>query len=359
MNETDLEAESWPLRRLLTEVMGSGPKSAEDMSYGQARGAMDRILDREPDPTTLGAFLLAARWKTNTPEELAGFLDSIRDRVEVAEPDVGASTRLVDCGANYDGKRETALLGVAAGAVSAAAGVPVVAHSADRVPAKGADAYKHVLDALGVETDLAPAASARMVEETGFGFYYRPRFAPGVEGILDRREAMGVRTPINTVETLANPADASVHLGSFYHLSYGKRIVDTLAASRSVDVDRALMIQGLEGYDDVRPGHTTVAEWRDGDFDDWAIETAELGMDLEREDLGVDDVAAASAAVTEAVLSGEREDGFTDAVALNAALRVYAGDGADTIESGLELARDAIADGSARAVLADLREFEP
>ena len=359
MNETTMDRREWPLRRLLTEVMGSGPKSAADMSYEQARGAMGQILDDEADPTTLGAFLLAARWKTNTPEELAGFLDELRSRRTVTEPDLDASADLVDCGANYDGKRETALLGIAAGAVSAAAGVPVVVHSADRVPAKRGDAYKHVLDALGVATDVDPDASARMVEETGFGFYFQPRFLPAVAAVLDRREAMGVRTPINTVETLADPADASVHLGSFYHLSYGKRLVDTVAASRSLALDRVVLVQGQEGYDDVRPGHTTVAEWREGDFDDWTIETAEYGMAVERDDLAVEDVAGDSAGITERVLSGEGEDGFADAIALNAALRIYAGGGADSIEAGLEQASDALADGSARAVLTDLRAFEP
>lgn len=348
-------ADAWPLRRLLTEVMGSGPKTAADMSYEQARGAMARILDDEPNPTTLGAFLLAARWKTNTPEELAGVLDAIRARTTVAEPSVDP----VDCGANYDGKRKTALLGVAAGAVTAAVGVPVVVHSADRVPAKEADSYRHVLDALDVETDLSPDESARMVEETRFGYYSQPHFAPDLHAILDRREAIGVRTPINTVETLVNPANASTHLGSFFHLPFGKRVIDTIAASRTLHVDRVLMLQGLEGYDDIRPGNSTVAEWRDDEYSDWTIETAEYEMDVERADLAVDDVATDSAAITEAVLASEREDAFADAVALNAALRIYAGDAAESIEAGLELAKDALADGRAAEVLAALREFEP
>lgn len=348
-------APEWPLRRLLTDVMGSGPKSAEDMDYEQARGAMAQILDGASDRTTVGAFLLASRWKENTPEELAGFLDEIRERATLAEPSVDP----VDCGANYDGKAETALLGVAAGAVAAAADVPVVVHAAERVPATAADAYTHVLDALGVETDLDPAQSARMVEETGIGFYFQPRVAPEVHAILDRREAMGVRTPINTVETLVNPANASTHLGSFYHLPYAKRIVETLQESRTQTVDRVVVLQGLEGYDDVRPGHTTIAEWRNGAFDDWAIETADFGMALEREDLAVDDVAADSATITESVLADDREDGFADAVALNGALRIYAGGAAGTIEAALELARGLLLDGSARSVLDDLREFQP
>ncbi|MFB6128254.1 MAG: anthranilate phosphoribosyltransferase, partial [Halorhabdus sp.] len=66
----------------MTEVVGSGTKSAEDMTREQAAEAMERILDREPDPTTLGAFWLANRWKHNTSEELAAYVDAMADRVE-------------------------------------------------------------------------------------------------------------------------------------------------------------------------------------------------------------------------------------------------------------------------------------
>lgn len=40
----------WPLRRLFTEVVGSGPKSAEDMTRAQAREAMARLLAGDADP---------------------------------------------------------------------------------------------------------------------------------------------------------------------------------------------------------------------------------------------------------------------------------------------------------------------
>src|SRR6056297_4174780 len=104
----------WPLGRLMTEVVGSGHKSAEDMNRDQAREAFTRILSGEPAETTLGAFWLANRWKRNTPTELAAFTDVMRERsVETATPDCDP----VDCGANYDGKHTSALLGVAAGLV--------------------------------------------------------------------------------------------------------------------------------------------------------------------------------------------------------------------------------------------------
>jgi anthranilate phosphoribosyltransferase len=124
----------------------------------------------------------------------------------------------------------------------------------------------------------------------------------------------------------------------------------------SQDVPRVIMFQGLEGYDDIRPGTTVVAEY-DGDFSDYEIATAEYGMDFERADLAVDDVAADSATITEEVLTGERRDHFADAVALNAAVRIYAGGDADAIGDALGLAQSAIAEGGAQDRLARLREF--
>jgi anthranilate phosphoribosyltransferase len=345
----------WPLKRLMTEVCGSGPKSAEDMTREQATEAFERILAGEPDDTTLGAFWLANRWKRNNGEELGAYVDVMREEsVRVAEPDADP----VDCGANYDGKGRTALLGVAAGVVAAAAGTPVVVHSGDRVPTQKQDAYRHVLDALDVRTDLSPDESADMVDDVGFGFYYQPKFNPVVDALWERRDQMGVRTFVNTVETLGNPANADVHLGSFYHLAFAKKIVETVQESERAGFSRVLMFQGMEGYDDVRPGSTTVAEWSEGtELEDFTIETPEYGMDFESDDLAVDDVGADSATLTTEVLAGERTDQFADAVALNAALRIYAREDADSIREGLDLARDAIADGSAEDVLADLQAF--
>ena len=355
MQEMTPPTGDWPLKRLMTDVVGSGHKSADDMSRAQAREAMGRILAGTPDQTTLGAFWLANRWKRNTPTELAGFLDVIAEESLVR----GVPERdPVDCGANYDGKGRTAILGVAAGCVAAGAGTPVVVHSGDRVPTQKQDAYKHVLDELGVRTELSPTESAAMVDATGFGFYYQPRFNPGLDAIEGRRDQMGVRTFLNTIETICNPAGASTHLGSFYHLPYAKRIVDTFHESHQEGPERVLMFQGMEGYDDIRPGNTKVGEWQAGSgFDDFDIRTGEFGMDLEEADLAVEAVASESATITEAVLAGEREGAFADAIALNGALRIYARDDASDLDEGLEMARDAIAEGSATAVLEELRAF--
>jgi len=349
----------WPLKRLMTEVCGSGHKSADDLTRKQAAEAFERIIAGKPDPTTLGAFWLSNRWKRNTPTELAAYTDVMCEHVDYAAPDCDP----VDCGANYDGKGKSAILGVGAGVVAAAAGTPVVTHSGDRVPTQKQDAYKHVLDELGIATELSPRDSAAMVDETGFGFYYQPAFNPVVDELFDRRDQMGVRTFVNTIETIANPAKASVHLGSFYHLAFAKKVVDTFVESEHHDMERVIMFQGMEGYDDIRPGFTKVAEWDadggDGEpnFNDYGIETANYGMDFEGEDLNVDDIAADSASITREVVAGDRDDQFADAIALNAALRIYAREDVDSLDDGLAAAREAINDGSAAAVLEELQAY--
>jgi anthranilate phosphoribosyltransferase len=59
------------------------------------------------------------------------------------------------------------------------------------------------------------------------------------------------------------------------------------------------------------------------------------------------------------VLRGEREGAFADAIALNAAVRIYAGGGAETIEGGLDRAREVIGNGEAAARLEALKGFTP
>ncbi|MFH5798012.1 anthranilate phosphoribosyltransferase [Haladaptatus sp. CMAA 1911] len=329
--------------------VGSGPKSADDMDYEQAKFAFGEILSGDVSSVALGGFWVANRWKRNTPEELAGFVDAMVEKTVSAAPDCDP----VDCGANYDGKSRTALLGVASGLVAAAAGTPVAVHSGDRVPMSDGCAYRHVLDELGVDTDLDPETSADMTDEVGFGFYDQARFNPAVAALEDDRRALGVRTFVNTVETLANPAEASVHLGSFFHTTFGERVINTLSESRTQEIDRILMFQGLEGYDDVRPGHTTYVEW-----DGAEIETDRHEMAFDGDALDVDDVPGDSARITEEVLSGEGDGDLADAVAFNAALRLYARGDVQSIDDGVERARDVLADGSAEDRLVALRQFD-
>ncbi|MFB6265259.1 MAG: CbiX/SirB N-terminal domain-containing protein [Bradymonadaceae bacterium] len=355
------EEEGWPLRRLMSEVVGSGPKSSSDMTREQALEAMERLLDRRAKPETSAGFLLANRWKANTPEELGAFLDVQEDRRVGPDEPAAADGPVVDCGASYDGKRSTLLLGVAAGLTSAELGAPVAVHSAGPVPTKEAVNYRDVLAELGVRLPGSVADSDAMLETHGFGFYDRRQFLPAVADLIEHRRRLGVRTFLNTIETLANPARAAIHLGSFYHLTFATRMIDASGASKTSRFERIVMFQGLEGYDDVRPGSSQVVERDDSageEVEDFEIETDDLGMSFEREDLGADDLAAASARATEEVLRGDRRDEAWEAVCLNAAVRAYAAGRVESVPEGVERAKESIEEGGPGERLACLRSGE-
>ncbi len=96
---------------------------------------------------------------------------------------------------------------------------------------------------VGVDTDLAPRASAAMVDEVGFGFYLQSRGEPRRRRAVARPADPRVRSFVNTVETLANLADADAHLASFFHLSFARRLVDALRKSEQA-IDRVVGFQG-------------------------------------------------------------------------------------------------------------------
>jgi anthranilate phosphoribosyltransferase len=77
---------------------------------------------------------------------------------------------------------------------------------------------------LGIEPDLPLATVERQIEELGIGFLYAPRFAPEWHALLPIRQQFGLRTALNTVEKLLNPANAALCVSGFFHMNYMKNI---------------------------------------------------------------------------------------------------------------------------------------
>ena len=62
----------------------------ESLTRDQARVFMAAVLDGEVTPAQLGGVLLAIRVRTETTDELAGFVESMRARVLVVDAPEGA-----------------------------------------------------------------------------------------------------------------------------------------------------------------------------------------------------------------------------------------------------------------------------
>src|SRR3546814_9600440 len=63
-------------------ILGKGKRGARDLTREEAREAMGMLLDGKVEDAQLGAFLMLLRHKEESPDELAGFTQAVRERVQ-------------------------------------------------------------------------------------------------------------------------------------------------------------------------------------------------------------------------------------------------------------------------------------
>src|SRR5690348_9918439 len=83
------------------KLIGTGPRGSRALRFDEARHAMAALVAGEVSDVQAGAFLMAMRWKGETPEELAGMAQALRDAAQPLE--AGTDLPLVCCGSAYDG----------------------------------------------------------------------------------------------------------------------------------------------------------------------------------------------------------------------------------------------------------------
>src|SRR5438552_8647664 len=339
--------------RALVAAVGQGPTNGRYLTREEARFALNAIMDGEATPAQAGALLLLQRYRSEAPEELLGYVDAVRARASLLRPRVKG---LLDVGSPYDGRTKHVVISPAASIVAAAAGVPVLMHGERNMGPKKGVAVGDVIEALGVATDLEPECVERGIQECGLGYIRQARVAPALHALKPLREELGLRTPLHMVEKIYDLGNAPFHLIGVAHMPYLKQLAPALAA---LGFDRTMVVQGIEGHEDVTTRHgTRVIEIdANGEQHEWRVDPARLGVapasdaDLESGD------AQRSADMTMRVLDGTASASEADLVALNAALRIKLAGRAGSVEEALDAARDALASGGAKGRLDQWRSI--
>jgi anthranilate phosphoribosyltransferase len=335
--------------RAYLRAIGQGPRNGRDLTCEEAADAMGLILSGAATRAQTGGFLLLQRYKGESSEELLGFADAVRAHSTIIRPQVSG---LLDIGSPYDGRKKSIVVSPASSIVAAAAGVPVVMHGEKDLGPKHGVPIGDVLEALGVDVDAAPVDVDRRIEATGLGYMHQARFAPDVFAMREVREEVALRTVFATVEKISNLASADYSIVGLTHLPYMEKM---LAAAGGLGFKRVLIVQGIEGNEDAptsRPCRAFL--WSGGETQELRIGASEFGLQAAtKEELEGGD-AAANAAIAERILAGE-PGAHRDLVLLNAGLRIWFAERAESIGDGIELARQAIDSGAARKKLEEVR----
>jgi anthranilate phosphoribosyltransferase len=337
------ELGGWPavLRALL---------AGEDLYTDLAEAAFVEILEGRATPAQIAGFAVGLRAKGETIQELNGMLDAMhRLATHVTLPD-GAGA--VDtCGTGGSVHRRVACFNIStiAAFVIAGAGGTVCKHGGRAATATSSSG--DLLDALGVVIDLGPAGVARCVAETGFGFCFAPRYHPAMRHAAPVRKELGVPTLFNVLGPLANPADVKRQVVG---VSDGKLAVKMIGVLEARGAERALVVHGDDGLDEVTTVTTTTAlELRDGAIRTHTIDPATYGITAPDPAALLGGDAARNVVLARAVLGGEPGP-HREIVALNAAAGLIVAGVVDELGDGYEAAQAAIDSGAAADKLAQV-----
>ncbi len=316
----------------------------QEIEHDDMLGLMRRIMNGEVPHAVLAALLIGLRVKRETVGEITAAAQVMREfstQVEVAN-----RRHLVDIvGTGGDGSH-TFNISTCSMFVAAACGARVSKHGNRSVSSKSGSA--DVLEALGAQIALSPELISRCIADTGLGFMFAPAHHPAMKNVAPVRRELGVRTIFNILGPLTNPAGApNILMGVFNAELVG---IQARALQR-LGAEHALVVYGRDGMDEVTLGASTrVCEVKDGNLSEYDIHPEDFGLPMASQRSLRVETPDDSRRMLVAVLDNQPGPA-RDIVMLNAGVALYAANVAPTMADGVALAREALANGGARAKL--------
>ncbi len=305
---------------------------------------MRLIMGGEISPVMSAALLTGLRVKKETIGEITAAAQVMREfstKVQVAD-----KTHLVDIvGTGGDGAHSFNI-STCSMFVAAAAGAKVSKHGNRSVSSKSGSA--DVLEALGVNLSLPPAAIARCIEEVGIGFMFAPNHHPAMKNVAPVRKELGVRTIFNILGPLTNPADApNILMGVFHSDLVGIQV----RALQRLGAEHAVVVYGRDGLDEVSLGAATlVGELKDGQVTEYEIHPEDFGLAMASGRTLRVETPEESRQMLLGVLD-DQPGPARDIVILNAGVALYVANVVASMGAGIERARAALSSGAARKKL--------
>jgi anthranilate synthase/phosphoribosyltransferase len=342
--------EPFPASQLLARVL-----SRVDLSFLEMEEFMEELTDGNLNGSQIAGFLVGLNAKGFSPREIAGAVSVLRRK---KTPFRAEGPLLDTCGTGGDGIGTFNISSLAA-LVAAACGARVAKHGNRAVSSASgsADFYK----ALGLPTELPPERAERLLEATGFVFLFAPLYHPAMRHAGQVRRELGMKTIMNLIGPLANPAGARFQLIGVFAEGLCRPVAE---AAGMLGIERAMVVHGLDGQDEISvTGPTRVVTLEEGVIRESLFEPSALGLEaypLEALQVGtVED----NARIARGLLGGGQEPAaIRHAVLLNAGAALAVAGLAGGIEEGYRRAREALEGGEVgaklRQILAAARELE-
>ena len=319
--------------------------SKEDLTYDEAYAVMNEIMSGETTPTQNAAFLAALSAKSaraETTDEIAGCAAAMRDHA--TRVDTGMDIfEIVGTGGD---NAHSFNISTTSALVAAAGGMKVAKHGNRAASSQCGTA--DCLEALGVNRQQSPAKCIELLNEVGMCFFFAQKYHTSMKYVGAIRKELGFRTVFNILGPLTNPGSPSMQLLGVYDGYLVEPLAQVLV---DLGVKRGMVVYGMDKLDEISlSAPTKVCEIRDGWFKSSIITPEDFGFERCTKDDLKGGTPAENAAITRAILGGEKGH-KRNAVLMNAGASLYIGGKADSMRDGIALAADVIDSGKALVTL--------
>jgi len=197
----------------IIRILGKGKKGSRPLTQAEAYKAMQMILNNEVEDLQLGAFLMLMRVKEETSEELAGFVQAVRDSL----PKTNSSADLD--WSSYAGKRRHLPWFILSSLLLAENGTKVLMHgSASHT--EGRIFVEDVLPLFSLPTNHSFSEAEQQLQTRNFAYLSLSEICPAMNKMIHLRKLMGLRSPVHTLVRLINPFNADYSIQGIFHPSY-------------------------------------------------------------------------------------------------------------------------------------------
>ncbi len=319
--------------------------SKEDLTYEEAYAVMNEIMNGETTATQNAAFLAALSTKSaraETTAEIAGCAAAMREHA--VKVDTGMDIlEIVGTGGD---NAQSFNISTTSALVAAAGGVKVAKHGNRAASSQCGTA--DCLEALGVNIQQSPQRCRELLQKVGMCFFFAQKYHTSMKYVGAIRKELGFRTVFNILGPLTNPASPTMQLLGVYD----EYLVEPLAQVLiELGVKRGMVVYGTDKLDEISlSAPTKVCEIHDGWFKSYTITPEQFGLTRCTKEQLRGGAPAENAAITRAVLSGEK-GAYRDAVLMNAGAALYIAGKAQTMQEGVTLAASLIDSGKAAQTL--------
>lgn len=326
------------LKAILLRLM-----AGSDLSREEARGLLDALLDKAANNSQIAAALVALAIKGDTPDELAGMAQAMRDHALRIK---SSHKVFIDTAGTGSSRVKTFNVSTAAAFVIAGSGLAVAKHGSRAATSKSGSA--DVLGALGVNVGASRDVSERCLNEIGICFMFAPSYHASTARVAAIRRELGVHTTFNLLGPMTNPAGAPFQIMGVWHENLVQKVAETL---RALGTSKAWVVHGSDGLDELTLGGTSaVAEVSPDGVRRFDVGPEDFGLETVSGDemaglRGGD--AEQNARIVRSVLDGSERGAARNLVVVNAAAAIFVAGSASDLRSAARAAAESIDSGEA------------